>query len=116
TLRLGGFASLYNFPAGKAVGNHWGPAVTVFHTAVGTPYFFNFHHGNSGHTTLIGPFGAGKTVLMNFLVCEAQKFRPKMFYFDHNDASKIFLMALGAEVVRVTLSPGSKTVRLNPLQ
>ncbi len=61
TARIGGFANLSNFPAGSQKGNHWGPAVTTVYTAAHTPYFFNFHEGKNGHTTIIGPFGTGKT-------------------------------------------------------
>lgn len=95
TRKLAGFASLHNFPAGKRNENKWGPAVTVFHTKAGTPYFFNFHYEDNGHTMIIGPFGAGKTVLMNFLVSEAQKFKNKLFFLDQERASKVFIKAIG---------------------
>src|SRR5690606_26134635 len=72
TARVGGFASLHNFPAGQASGNLWGPAVTVLYTAMGTPYFFNFHYHDNGHMTIVGPYGSGKTVIMNFMVSQAR--------------------------------------------
>ncbi len=93
--RIGGFANLHNFPVGKATGNHWGAAVTTFHTASGTPYFFNFHQKESGHTSIIGPYGSGKTVLTNFLVTQALKFNPRVFYFDTGGASKVFMELIG---------------------
>ena len=37
-----------------------------------------------GHTTIIGPTGAGKSTLMNFLCAQAQKFNCRMFFFDKN--------------------------------
>jgi type IV secretion system protein VirB4 len=96
TARLGGFANLTNFPAGNKEGNHWGAAVTTFLTASRTPYYFNFHNGVNGHTTLIGPEGAGKTVLLNFLLAQACKFDNKLFFFDMNRSSEIFLRSLSA--------------------
>ncbi len=99
TNRMGGFASLYNFPAGKLTNNHWGPAVTIFYTAAGTPYFFNFHVDDNGHTAIIGPFGAGKTVLMNFMLSEARKYNSKLFFFDQMRASEIFIRAIGGKYV-----------------
>jgi type IV secretion system protein VirB4 len=81
--------SLHNYPAGKASANHWGPAVTVLNTTSGTPYFFNFHVRDVGHTMIIGPTGAGKTVLLNFLCAQAQKFNPRTFFFDKDVQSKI---------------------------
>ena len=74
TANLAGFVSLHNFPTGRAEGNHWGPAVTVLETQPGTPYFFNFHAADVGHTTLIGPTGCGKTALLNFLCAQSRKF------------------------------------------
>jgi type IV secretion system protein VirB4 len=112
--RIGGFANLSNYPAGKAEGNHWGPAVTVFSTAARTPYFFNFHIGNMGHTTIIGPYGAGKTVLLNFLISEARKFDNKLFFFDQNHGAEIFIRALGGHYA--TLAPGKSELSMNPLQ
>ena len=69
TLNLAGFVSLHNYPTGKKFNNYWGEAVTILETTSGTPFFFNFHVRDVGHTTIIGPTGAGKTVLMNFFMC-----------------------------------------------
>jgi len=82
TANFAGFASLHNYPCGKPSGNHWGPAVTLLETVSGTPYFFNWHRGEVGHTLLIGPTGAGKSVAMNFLLVQSVKFKPRIFYFD----------------------------------
>ena len=95
TANLAGFVSLHNFPTGRAEGNHWGPAVTVLETRSGTPYFFNFHSADVGHTTLIGPTGCGKTALLNFFCAQSRKFGARLFYFDRDRGSEIFLRALG---------------------
>jgi type IV secretion system protein VirB4 len=117
TSRVGGFASLYNFPSGKQEGSPWGNAVTVFFTAAHTPYFFNFHSGEmGGHTTILGPYGSGKTVLMNFLVCQAQKFQPRIIYFDKNHASEIFVRALGGEHFTPGVPMASGGMAMNPFQ
>jgi len=55
-----GFASLHNFPSGKATGNHWGDAICLLETTSGTPYFFNFHKADVGNFTIIGPTRASK--------------------------------------------------------
>ena len=95
TMNLSGFVSLHNYPIGRIKGNHWGDAVTVFDTTSGTPYFFNFHTRDVGHTTIIGPTGAGKTVLMNFLCAQAQKFNCRLFMFDKDRGAEIFVRAIG---------------------
>lgn len=92
---LGGFASSHNLPAGNKSGNHWGDAVTIFRTIVGTPYFFNFHKGDNGHTILVGPDNSGKTTLLNFLIAQSRKFNSKIYYFGANHSGKIFINAIG---------------------
>ncbi len=113
TLNLAAFASMHNYPTGKEKNNHWGDAVTVFNTTSGTPYFFNFHLRDVGHTLIIGPTGAGKTVLMNFLCAQAQKFNCRMFFFDKDRGAEIFIRALGG--IYNIIDP-AKTGGLNPLQ
>jgi len=93
--RIAGFASLHNFPAGSRRGKHWGDAVSIFRTAFGTPYFFNFHNNDNGHTLIAGPFGAGKTVLLNFLTCQSRKFKNKLYYFGYQRSGHIFINASG---------------------
>lgn len=113
TLNLASFASLHNYPTGKPHGNHWGDYVTVLDTTSGTPFFFNFHVRDVGHTTIIGPTGAGKTVLMNFLCAQAQKFNCRLFFFDKDRGAEIFLRALGA---KYTVLDPSSPCNFNPLQ
>lgn len=113
TLNLSSFCSLHNYPVGKAKGNHWGDAVTVLNTTSGTPYFFNFHLRDVGHTTIIGPTGSGKTVLMNFLCAQAQKFNCRMFFFDKDRGAEIFIRAVNG--VYTVIDP-SKKCGFNPLK
>mgnify|MGYP000359398874 CR=1 FL=1 len=113
TLNLAAFASLHNYPSGKKRNNHWGDAVTVLDTTSGTPYYFNFHLRDVGHTTIIGPTGAGKTVMMNFLCAQAQKFGCRLFFFDKDRGAEIFLRALLGEYTAID---PSKDCGFNPLQ
>ncbi len=113
SLNLAGFASQHNYPIGTKFNNHWGDAVTVFDTTSRTPFFFNFHVRDVGHTMIIGPTGAGKTVLMNFLCAQAMKFAPRIFFFDKDHGAEIFLRALGCSYTMI--EPRTKT-NFNPLQ
>ncbi len=120
TLRVGGFASLHNFPAGRAIGNYWGAATTIFYTAAGTPYFFSFHSHQEqrmgcGHTMLIGPYGSGKTAMVNFLCSEAQKYHGRLLYLDKDAGSEIFIRALGGEYQRPMQAMKTGALTLNPL-
>lgn len=113
TLNIAGFAAMHNYPTGRAEGNHWGDAVTVFDTTSGTPFYFNFHARDVGHTTIIGPTGAGKTVLMNFLCAQSRKFNCRMFIFDKDRGAEIFVRALDGKYTNI--DPGQKC-HFNPLQ
>lgn len=113
TLNIASFAAMHNYPVGKEKENHWGDAVTVFDTTSGTPFFFNFHARDVGHTTIIGPTGAGKTVLMNFLCAQAQKYKCRMFMFDKDRGAEIFVRALGGKYSNI--DPG-QACHFNPLQ
>ena len=70
TANFASLASGHNFPRGRAAGNHWGEAVTLFETTAAGPYHFNFHQGDLGNFTIIGPSGSGKTVVLNFLLAQ----------------------------------------------
>ncbi len=108
-----GLASGHNHPIGRAEGNHWGPAVTVLETTAASPYYFNFHQGDLGNFLVIGPSGAGKTVLLNFLLAQAQRFAPRIVFFDKDRSAEIFLRAMGTryDILRHGAPSG-----LNPLQ
>ena len=112
TLNLAGFVSFHNYPTGKYKGNHWGNACTVLDTTSGTPYFFSFHARDVGHTMIIGPTGGGKTMLLNFLTAQAQKFKPRLFFFDKDRGAELFIRAINGSYT--IINPGLRC-NFNPL-
>lgn len=113
TYNVAAFASFHNYPSGKRKKNHWGDAVTVLNTVSGTPYFFSFHVRDVGHTMIIGPTGAGKTVLLNFLCAQSQKFNGRLFFFDKDRGAEIFVRAIRG---RYMIPTASRPSGFNPLQ
>ncbi len=113
TFNIAAFASFHNYPSGKRKKNHWGDAVTVFNTVSGTPYFFSFHVRDVGHTMIIGPTGSGKTVLLNFLCAQAQKFNCRLFFFDKDRGAEIFIRAIRG---RYMIPDAAKNSGFNPFQ
>ncbi len=112
----GNFASLasgHNFPMGQAEGNHWGEAVALLETTAAGPYYFNFHLGDLGNFTVIGPSGSGKTVVLNFLLAQSRKFKPRIVFFDKDRGAELFIRAIGGryDLLRPGIPSG-----LNPLQ
>ncbi len=112
TSNFAGLASCHNFALGRAAGNHWGDAITLLETTAAGPYFFNFHQGDLGNFTVIGPSGSGKTVVLNFLLAQARKIRPRIVFFDKDRGAELFIRAIGGryEVLRPGVPSG-----LNPL-
>ncbi|MBM3579397.1 MAG: VirB4 family type IV secretion/conjugal transfer ATPase [Alphaproteobacteria bacterium] len=113
TLNIASFASFHNYPSGKRKRNHWGDAVTVLNTVSGTPYFFSFHVRDVGHTMVIGPTGAGKTVLLTFLCAQAQKFQGRLFFFDKDRGAEIFVRAIRG---RYMIPDAARVSGFNPFQ
>jgi type IV secretion system protein VirB4 len=88
-------APFHTHPAGKAHGNHWGQAVALLRTSAGSPFFFNFHVGDIGHTFICGPTGSGKTVVQNFMLAELEKLGPQQVFIDKDRGAEIFVRACG---------------------
>jgi type IV secretion system protein VirB4 len=113
TLNLVGLSPLHNYPYGKIDGNHWGPALTSLDTSSGTPFYFNFHVRDVGHSMIIGPTGSGKTVLLGFFAAQAQKYNPDMFFFDKDRGAEILIRAIGGTY---TVLDPSQSMGFNPFQ
>ncbi len=94
TYNLASLFSMHNYPTGKKHDNFWGEYVTFLDNQSKTEFYFSFHVSDVGHSLIIGPTGAGKTVLMNSLVANACKFNPKMFFFDKDRGAEIFIRAI----------------------
>jgi type IV secretion system protein VirB4 len=101
TANMACFGALHGFAMGEADGNHWGQAVALLQTTSSTPYFFNFHQGDLGNFTVIGPSGSGKTVVLNFLAAQARRFAPRLFLFDKDRGSEVFVRATGGRYSRI---------------
>ncbi len=116
TSKVPGYAALNSFPSGSIYNNHWGPAVTTFKTIINTPYFFNFHEQDLGHTLILGPKGSGKTVLTNFLVSQSKKINNRVFYFDFNSSSKVFINSLDGKYysLKKDKEDGEELLKMNP--
>jgi type IV secretion system protein VirB4 len=88
-------APFHTHPAGRADGNHWGSAVALLRTSAGSPFHFNFHVGDLGHTFICGPSGSGKTVVQNFMLAQLEKFSPQLVFIDKDRGAELFVRASG---------------------
>lgn len=88
-------APIHTYPSGRPDGNHWGKAVALLKTTANSPYYFNFHFGDVGHTLILGPSGGGKTVIQNFMLSQAEKSGARMAFIDKDRGAEIFVRAAG---------------------
>lgn len=88
-------APFHTYPVGQATNNHWGNAIAVLKTTANSPYFFNFHAGDLGHTLIIGPSGSGKTVIQNFLLSQSEKAGARLVFIDKDRGAEIYVRASG---------------------
>jgi type IV secretion system protein VirB4 len=100
-------APFHTHPTGRAAGNHWGPAVALLRTSAGSPFHFNFHLGDVGHTFICGPSGAGKTVVQNFMLAQLEKAAPQIVFIDKDRGAELFVRASGGTYL--TLRNGTPT-------
>src|SRR3982074_3610914 len=100
--------SLHKHPRARARGHPWGDAVTLLIPSARSPFFFSLHasdprdpDGGSrrdvGHTFVCGPTGAGKTVILGFLMSMLTKFDCTQIVIDKDRGLEILIRALGGE-------------------
>ena len=124
-----GLCSFHNFSAGKRDGNPWGQALTLFKTDSGQPLYFNLHYSKGdedafdkkilGNTRVIGYSGGGKTVFLNMMLCQLQKYAPKSHvgfttvFFDKDRGAELLIRAIGGKYLAIK---NGKATGFNPFQ
>ncbi|CAB4326409.1 VirB4 family type IV secretion/conjugal transfer ATPase [Brucella sp. 191011898] len=129
SLNFAGLSCFHNFRAGKRDGNPWGQALTLLKTPSGQPAYLNFHYSKGdednfdkkllGNTRIIGQSGAGKTVLMNFCLAQAQKYLHNApigmcnVFFDKDQGAKGTILAIGGKYLAIR---NGEPTGFNPFQ
>lgn len=90
------------------------PPNAIFRTTHNTPFYFNNHFGQLGHTLLIGPSRNGKTVLQMFLESQFLKY-PKARIFNLDKDYSLQPQTLLLQGDYIDLDPGAGTIKINPL-
>ena len=74
------------------------PPLMVTRTAGTTPFRFDLHQGDVGHTMVVGPTGAGKSVLLNSICMQWLRYpEAQIFYFDKGASSRAATLLAGGE-------------------
>ena len=85
--------------AGPARDEHLeAPALFVAKTEGSTPFRFSLHVGDVGHTLIVGPTGAGKSVLLAVMAMQFRRYdRAQIFAFDFGGSIRAATLAMGGD-------------------
>ncbi|KQM17249.1 conjugal transfer protein TrbE [Sphingomonas sp. Leaf24] len=96
TLNLAHLMPLSSVWAGPATNRHLnGPPLLVAETAGSTPFRLSTHVGDVGHMLVVGPTGAGKSVLLALIALQFRRYRNAQIYiFDKGFSARAAVLAM----------------------
>jgi type IV secretion system protein TrbE len=99
TLNLAHMIPLSAVWAGPARDEHLGaPALFFARTEGATPFRFSLHVGDVGHTLVVGPTGAGKSVLLALMALQFRRYpNAQVFAFDFGGSIRAAALAMGGD-------------------
>ncbi|WP_026221118.1 conjugal transfer protein TrbE [Ancylobacter sp. FA202] len=120
TLNLAHMIPLSAVWAGESTDAHFDAPPLLFGKTEGsTPFRFCLHVGDVGHTLVVGPTGAGKSVLLALMALQFRRYaRAQVFAFDFGGSIRAAALAMGGDWHDLGggLSEGSaESVSLQPL-
>ncbi|MFT3727842.1 MAG: conjugal transfer protein TrbE [Terricaulis sp.] len=72
------------------------PSLMLTATDGATPFRFDLHVGDVGHTLVVGPTGAGKSVLLSTIAAQWLRYpHAQVFFFDKGRSSRATVLGLG---------------------
>ncbi|MGC9418953.1 MAG: conjugal transfer protein TrbE [Rhodovulum sp.] len=105
--------------AGPARNDHLdGPPLFHAETEGSTPFRFSTHVGDVGHTLIVGPTGAGKSVLLALMALQFRRYAgAQVFAFDFGGSIRCATLAMGGdwENLGEALADETPAVQLQPL-
>jgi type IV secretion system protein TrbE len=99
TLNLAHMIPLSAVWAGEARDLHLGaPSLLYGKTEGSTPFRFSLHVGDVGHTLVVGPTGAGKSVLLALMALQFRRYpNSQVFAFDFGGSIRAAAIAMGGD-------------------
>jgi len=99
TLNLAHLVPLSAVWAGPARNDHLdGPPLFLAETAGTTPFRFSTHVGDVGHMLVVGPTGAGKSVLLALMALQFRRHPGSQVYvFDKGGSARAAVLAMGGQ-------------------
>jgi type IV secretion system protein TrbE len=99
TLNLAHMIPLSAVWAGEARDHHFkAPPLFLAKTEGSTPFRFSLHVGDVGHTLVVGPTGAGKSVLLALMALQFRRYpESQIFAFDFGGSIRAAAIAMGGD-------------------
>jgi type IV secretion/conjugal transfer VirB4 family ATPase len=97
TLNLAHLMPLSSVWAGPVRNGHLGgPPLLVAKTAGSTPFRLSTHVGDVGHMMVVGPTGAGKSVLLSLIALQFRRYvGAQVYIFDKGNSARAAVLAMG---------------------
>ena len=115
TLNLAHMVPISAVWAGEETNRHLkSPALIQAQTDGTTPFRLNLHIGDVGHTLIVGPTGAGKSVLLSLLALQWKRYQgAQVFIFDKGRSARATTLCMSGTHVDLG---GSDAPSLQPLK
>jgi len=97
TLNLSHLMPLSSVWAGPERNDHLnGPPLFYAETTGSTPFRFSTHVGDVGHMLIVGPTGAGKSVLLSLMAMQFRRYpNSQVYIFDKGKSARAATLAMG---------------------
>jgi len=119
TLNLAHLMPLSSVWAGPAGNRHLGgPPLLYAQTSGSTPFRVSTHVGDVGHMLVVGPTGAGKSVLLALIALQFRRYaRGQVYIFDKGFSARAAVLAMdGAHHALGLGADGGETLAFQPLR
>jgi type IV secretion system protein VirB4 len=118
TLNLAHLMPLSALWAGPERNHHLGgPPLLIVETSDATPFRISTHLGDVGHMLVVGPTGAGKSVLLALMALQFRRYaRSQVFIFDKGLSARAVVLAMGGQHHRLGASADDGALAFQPLR
>ncbi len=90
------FSSVWAGPEGDE--RLQGPALFLAETSGSTPFRFSIHVSDVGHLLIVGPTGAGKSVLLALMAMQFRRYpKSQVYVFDKGNSARASILAMGGQ-------------------
>ncbi|HEV8408342.1 MAG TPA: conjugal transfer protein TrbE, partial [Sphingomicrobium sp.] len=118
TLNLAHLMPLSSVWAGPGSNAHLGgPPLLFAETGGSTPFRLSTHVGDVGHVLIVGPTGAGKSVLLALLALQFRRYRSaRVFIFDKGWSARAAVLGMGGSHHELGAGAGEDALAFQPLR